>query len=155
MVVKFLLDKKREGRALGSAEIRELVEGFTRGDIPDCQMSAFAMAVCCRGMTDRETADLTDAMMRSGACLEWGALTLPTADKHSTGGVGDNLSLVVQPLAASCGVAVPSLAGRGLGITGGTVDKLESIPGYDCTLSLEAFRRTVAEAGVSIAAQTQ
>lgn len=155
MVVKFLLDKKREGRALGSAEIRELVEGFTKGEIPDCQMSAFAMAVCCRGMTERETADLTDAMMRSGACLEWSGLSAPTADKHSTGGVGDNLSLVVQPLAASCGVAVPSLAGRGLGITGGTVDKLESIPGYNCSISLDAFRRTVAETGVSIAAQTE
>ena len=154
VAAKFLLDKKREGRALGTAEIREFVEGFTRGDIPDYQMSAMAMAICCRGMTVRETADLTDAMMRSGACLDWSDLGVPTADKHSTGGVGDKLSLVVQPLAAACGVAVPSLAGRGLGITGGTADKLESIPGYNCGLSLVEFRRTVAEAGVSIAVQT-
>ncbi len=155
MVVKFLLDKKREGHALGSAEIRSLVEGFTKGDIPDCQMSAFAMAVCCRGMTERETADLTETMMRSGACLDWNDIALPTADKHSTGGVGDNLSLVIQPLAAACAVAVPSLAGRGLGITGGTVDKLESIPGYNCSLSLDAFRNVLSDVGLSIAAQTE
>ena len=152
MIAKLLLDKKREGRALGSAEIRELVEGFTRGDIPDYQMSAFAMAVCCRGMTDRETADLTEAMMNSGRTLDWG--DLPTADKHSTGGVGDKLSLVVQPLAAACGVYVPSLTGRGLGLTGGTADKLESIPGYNAALGLDDFRRTVESVGVSMTVQT-
>ena len=154
MVAKLIIDKKREGRALGSAEIREFVDGFTRGEIPDYQMSALAMAICCRGMTERETADLTDAMMRSGACLEWSGLPLPTADKHSTGGVGDKLSLVVQPLAAACGVAVPSLTGRGLGLTGGTADKLETIPGYSCSLSLDAFRRVVADVGVSMTVQT-
>ena len=151
---KFLLDKKREGRALGSLEIREFVEGFTKGEIPDYQMSAMAMAICCRGMTERETADLTDAMMRSGICLDWGDVSAPTADKHSTGGVGDKLSLVIQPLAAACGVAVPSLAGRGLGITGGTADKLEAIPGYRCSVTMERFKEIVAEAGVSIAVQT-
>lgn len=151
---KFLLDKKREGRALGSLEIREFVEGFTKGEIPDYQMSAMAMAICCRGMTERETADLTDAMMRSGICLGWGDVSAPTADKHSTGGVGDKLSLVIQPLAAACGVAVPSLAGRGLGITGGTADKLEAIPGYRCSVTMERFKEIVAEAGVSIAVQT-
>ena len=154
MIAKILLDKKREGRALGSAEIREFVSGFTKGEIPDYQMSAMAMAICCCGMTERETADLTDAMMRSGVCLEWGDLPVPTADKHSTGGVGDKLSLVVQPLAAACGVAVPSLTGRGLGITGGTADKLETIPGYSCSLAIDAFRRVVAETGVSMAVQT-
>jgi pyrimidine-nucleoside phosphorylase/thymidine phosphorylase len=151
---KFLLDKKREGRALGSLEIREFVEGFTKGEIPDYQMSAMAMAICCRGMTERETADLTDAMMRSGICLDWGGVSAPTADKHSTGGVGDKLSLAIQPLAAACGVAVPSLAGRGLGITGGTADKLEAIPGYRCSVTMERFKEIVAEAGVSIAVQT-
>ena len=151
---KLLLDKKREGRALGSAEIREFVEGFTKGEIPDYQMSALAMAICCRGMTERETADLTDALMRSGATLDWSGLPRPTADKHSTGGVGDKLSLVVQPLAASCGVAVPSLTGRGLGITGGTADKLETIPGYDAALPLDAFKRVVADVGVSMTVQT-
>ena len=154
MIAKIVIDKKREGKALGSAEIREFVAGFTSGEIPDYQMSALAMAICCRGMTERETADLTDAMMRSGACLDWNGLSLPTADKHSTGGVGDKLSLVVQPLAAACGVAVPSLTGRGLGLTGGTADKLETIPGYSCSLTLDDFRRVVAETGVSMTVQT-
>jgi pyrimidine-nucleoside phosphorylase len=151
MIAKLILDKKREGHALGSAEIREFVEGFTRGDIPDYQMSAFAMAVCCRGMTPRETADLTDAMMRSGKCLSW---SVPTADKHSTGGVGDKLSLIVQPLAAACGVAVPSLTGRGLGLTGGTADKMETIPGYSCSQTLERFQEIATSTGVSMAVQT-
>ena len=106
MIAKLLLDKKREGRALGSAEIRELVEGFTRGDVPDYQMSAFAMAVCCRGMTERETADLTEAMMNSGSTLDWGGLV--TADKHSTGGVGDKTSLVLCPMVAAQGVKIPA-----------------------------------------------
>ena len=151
MIAKIILDKKREGHALGAAEIREFVEGFTRGEIPDYQMSALAMAICCRGMNPRETADLTDAMMRSGRCLEWG---LPTADKHSTGGVGDKLSLVIQPLAAACGVAVPSLTGRGLGLTGGTADKMETIPGYSCAQTLERFQEIVKTVGVSLAVQT-
>ena len=151
MIAKFVLDKKREGRALGSAEIRDFVEGYTRGEIPDYQMSALAMAICCRGMNARETADLTDAMMCSGRCLAW---DVPTADKHSTGGVGDKLSLVIQPLAAACGVSVPSLTGRGLGITGGTADKLESIPGYNAALSLDDFRRVVGETGVSMTVAT-
>lgn len=154
IAAKLLLDKKREGHALGSAEIREFVEGFTRGEIPDYQMAALAMAICCKGMTARETADLTDAMMRSGVTVDWSDLPRPTADKHSTGGVGDKLSLVIQPLAASCGVAVPSLTGRGLGITGGTADKLETIPGYDAALSLDAFKKVVVEVGVSMTVQT-
>ena len=137
MIAKIVLDKKREGHALGTAEIREFIEGFTRGEIPDYQMSALAMAICCRGMNERETADLTDAMTRSGTCLSWEGAT---ADKHSTGGVGDKLSLVIQPRAAACGVSVPSLAGRGLGITGGTVDKLETIPGYSCAQPLGKFQ---------------
>lgn len=154
--VKLILDKKREGHALGSAEIRQFIEGFTRGEIPDYQMSALAMAICCRGMTVRETADLTDAMMRSGEVLEWQeVVSTPTADKHSTGGVGDKLSLVIQPLAAACGLAVPSLTGRGLGITGGTADKLETIPGYNASLSLDDFRRVVSEVGVSMTVQTE
>ena len=152
MVANIVIDKKREGHALGSAEIREFIEGFTRGEIPDYQMSALAMAICCRGMNERETADLTDAMMRSGRCLSWdGAVT---ADKHSTGGVGDKLSLVVQPLAAACGVAVPSLTGRGLGLTGGTADKLETIPGYSCSQPLDRFQEIAKTVGVSMAVQT-
>ena len=151
MIVKLLLDRKREGGELAPEEIRALIGAYTRGDVPDYQMAAFAMAVCCRGMTAAETHALTDAMQHSGECLMWPG---PSADKHSTGGIGDKLSLVIQPLAASCGLSVPSLAGRGLGLTGGTVDKLESIPGYNACLSLDDFRRVVAACGVSIAAQT-
>ena len=151
MIAKLILDKKREGHALGSAEIREFVEGFTGGEIPDYQMSALAMAICCRGMNARETADLTEAMMKSGRCLAW---DVPTADKHSSGGVGDKLSLVIQPLAAACGVYVPSLTGRGLGITGGTADKLETIPGYNASLSLDDFHKVVKGTGVSMTVQT-
>ena len=151
MIVKLLLDRKREGGELAPEEIRALIDAYTRGDVPDYQMAAFAMAVCCRGMTAAETHALTDAMQHSGACLSW---TDPSADQHSTGGIGDKLSLIIQPLAASCGISVPSLAGRGLGLTGGTVDKLESIPGYNACLSLDDFKRVVAACGVSIAAQT-
>lgn len=151
MIAKLILDKKREGHALGTAEIREFIEGFTSGEIPDYQMSALAMAICCRGMNERETADLTEAMKNSGRCLTWEGLT---ADKHSTGGVGDKLSLVIQPMAAACGVCVPSLTGRGLGITGGTADKLETIPGYSCAQTLERFQEIVRTTGVSLAVQT-
>ena len=151
MVAKLILDKKREGHALGSAEIREFIEGFTRGEIPDYQMSALAMAICCRGLSDRETADLTEAMKNSGRCLDW---DVPTADKHSSGGVGDKLSLVIQPLAAACGVCVPSLTGRGLGITGGTADKMETIPGYSCAQTLERFQEIAKTVGVSLSVQT-
>ena len=154
MIAKQVIEKKKDGKALGSAEIREFVEGFTRGTIPDYQMSAMAMAICCRGMTVRETADLTDAMMRSGVLLEWGEDGLPVADKHSTGGVGDKLSFVIQPLAAACGLRVPSLVGRGLGLTGGTADKLEAIPGYNAALTLEKFRDVVESVGVAMACQT-
>ena len=151
MIAKILLDKKREGHALGTAEIREFIDGFTKGEIPDYQMSAMAMAICCRGMNERETADLTDAMMHSGRCLSWDVVT---ADKHSTGGVGDKLSLIIQPLAAACGVCVPSLTGRGLGITGGTADKLETIPGYSCSQTLERFQEIAKTVGVAMAVQT-
>ena len=151
MIAKLILDKKREGHALGSAEIRAFVEGFTRGEIPDYQMSALAMAICCRGMNERETADLTEAMRNSGRNLEWDVVT---ADKHSTGGVGDKLSLVIQPLVAACGVCVPSLTGRGLGLTGGTADKLETIPGYSCSQPLDRFQEITKTVGVSMAVQT-
>ncbi len=153
MTAKMVIEKKKDGRALGSAEIRDFIDGFCSGEIPDYQMSALAMAICCRGMTDRETADLTEAMMRSGRCLNWDEAYL-TADKHSTGGVGDKLSFIVQPIAAACGLMVPSLVGRGLGLTGGTADKLEAIPGYDASLSIDQFQKTVAEAGLSMAVQT-
>ncbi len=153
MIVKLLLDRKREGQELTAEEIRALVAAYTRGEVPDYQMAAFAMATCCRGMTDAETLALTEAMRDSGACLDWPGFP-PTADKHSTGGVGDKLSLIVQPLAAACGLAVPSLVGRGLGLTGGTADKMESIPGYVAGLSLDDYRRVVANCGCSLTVQT-
>ena len=153
---KYIIEKKREGRALGSAEIRDFINGFTAGEIPDCQMSALAMAICCRGMTERETADLVEVMMHSGATLDWkDVVSVPVADKHSTGGVGDKLSFVIQPLAAACGLAVPSLVGRGLGLTGGTADKLEAIPGFRVLLSLDELKRVVASVGVAMASQTE
>ena len=153
MTVKLLLDGKREGREIPAGDIRELVRAYTAGDVPDYQMAAFAMAVCCRGMTGAETLALTEAMRDSGTCLEWPE-TPPTADKHSTGGVGDKISLVAQPLAAACGLAVPSLTGRGLGLTGGTADKMESIPGYVAALPIEGYRRVVAECGCTLTVQT-
>ena len=154
MIVKLLLDRKREGQELAPDEIRALVAAYTRGDVPDYQMAAFAMAVCCKGMTDAETLALTTAMRDSGDRLSWDDLSVPTADKHSTGGVGDKLSLVIQPLAAACGLGVPSLTGRGLGLTGGTADKMESIPGYVAGLSLADYRKVVSACGCSLTVQT-
>ena len=153
MIVKLLLDRKREGEELSPEEIRELVAAYTRGEVPDYQMAAFAMAVCCKGMTDAETLALTTAMRDSGDCLDWADLPQPSADKHSTGGVGDKLSLIIQPLAAACGLAVPSLTGRGLGLTGGTADKMESIPGYVAGLSLADYRKVVSACGCSLTVQ--
>jgi len=154
-IVKLLLDAKREGRELAPDDIRDLVAAYTRGDVPDYQMAAFAMAVCCKGMSPSETYALTDAMRLSGACLDWNdSGAPPTADKHSTGGVGDKLSLIIQPLAAACGLRVPSLTGRGLGLTGGTADKLESIPGYNASLPLSDFKDVVNSCGVSMTVQT-
>jgi pyrimidine-nucleoside phosphorylase len=155
MTVKLLLDRKREGDELMPSEIHELVREYTAGNVPDYQMAAFAMAVCCRGMTSAETLALTEAMRDSGTCLEWPMEEYPpTADKHSTGGVGDKISLVAQPLAAACGLAVPSLTGRGLGLTGGTADKMESIPGYVAALPLSGYRRIVRDCGCTLTVQT-
>lgn len=154
MVPQWLIEKKRDGGTLDADEIRALIKGFTDGTIPDYQMSAFAMAVFFRGMTAEETAVLTEAMLCSGERVTFGQGPRPTADKHSTGGIGDKISLMLAPLAASAGLAVPMIAGRGLGITGGTIDKLEAIPGYDTALSIEAFKRVVGAVGCSITGQT-
>lgn len=151
MTAKIIIEKKRFGRALSTSEIREFIEDYTAGKIPDYQMSALAMAICCRGMNERETADLVNVMTKSGCCLEW---EMPTADKHSTGGVGDKFSFLIQPLVAACGIAVPSLVGRGLGTTGGTADKLEAIPGYRADVSLKDFQRIVKKVGLSMATAT-
>src|SRR5215203_1634108 len=130
MHIPSLIERKRDGAELSGDEIAHLINAFTRGEIPDYQMSAWAMAVFFRGMNARETSDLTLAMMRSGRVLEYPAGSPAKVDKHSTGGVGDKVSLVLAPLLACDNVWVPMISGRGLGITGGTLDKLESIPGF-------------------------
>jgi len=154
MVPQWIIEKKRDGAALAEGEIRAFIEGYTRGTIPDYQMAALAMAVFFRGMTRAELAVLTDAMMRSGTALETSRIPGVKADKHSTGGVGDKVSLILAPLAASCGVVVPMISGRGLGITGGTLDKLESIRGYRTDLAPDEFMAVLAECGCSIVGQT-
>ncbi len=153
-VPQWIIEKKRDGGVLADAEIRQWIKRYSDGSLPDYQMAALAMAVFFRGMTPEETLSLTDAMMRSGDCLSWDDLDRPTADKHSTGGIGDKISLPLAPLVAACGVAVPMISGRGLGVTGGTLDKLESIPGYDATLPVGRFREIVRDVGCSIVGQT-
>jgi pyrimidine-nucleoside phosphorylase/thymidine phosphorylase len=154
MVPQWMIEKKRDGGALSADEICAFIEGYTAGDIPDYQMAALAMAIFFRGMTPDETAALTDAMMRSGDVLSFSDWPRPTADKHSTGGIGDKISLVLGPLAASAGLAVPMISGRGLGLTGGTLDKLEAIPGFTTRLSPDAFRAALGRAGCAIIGQT-
>ncbi len=154
MVPQWLIEKKRDGNVLSDAEIRAFIVGYTDGSIPDYQMAAMAMAILFTGMTAEEIAVMTDAMMRSGDLVSFEGWPKPTADKHSTGGIGDKLSLMIAPLAASAGLAVPMISGRGLGITGGTLDKLESIPGYDSRLSIDEFKRVINVAGCSIIGQT-
>ena len=146
--------KKRNGENLLPAEIEFLVEGFVNGDVPDYQMAAFCMAVFFKNLSQEETSVLTKAMVNSGDRLDLSEIEGVKVDKHSTGGVGDKTTLVVVPLAASLGVPVAKMSGRGLGHTGGTVDKLESIPGFRTDLSLEEFLRTVKQAGAAIVGQT-
>ena len=145
--------KKRRGEELTDEEIRFFVDGYTRGEIPDYQASAFCMAVCFRGMSESETFSLTKHMMYSGDTVDLSALT-HTVDKHSTGGVGDKTSLIVAPTAASLGLSVAKMSGRGLGHTGGTIDKLESIPGYRTSLTEEEFLNQVKKIGVAVIGQT-
>jgi pyrimidine-nucleoside phosphorylase len=149
-----VIRKKRDGGELSRNEIESLVNSYTRGDIPDYQMSAWLMAVVLRGMTRAETAALTDAMLRSGEVLDLSALPAKKVDKHSTGGVGDKTSLVLAPLAAAAGVMVPMISGRGLGHTGGTLDKLEAIPGFDVNLPVAQFRRVLETCGCAMIGQT-
>src|SRR6478609_6753328 len=125
-----LIVRKRDGGALEPGEIRELVDGFVRGTVADYQMSAWLMAALLRGMNDVETTALLHAMLHSGKVLRLASVRAPKVDKHSTGGVGDKISICLAPAVAACGVAVPMVSGRGLGHTGGTLDKLESIPGF-------------------------
>ena len=154
MHVPSLLEKKRDGVELSEEEIGFLISAFTRGAIPDYQMSAWAMAVFFRGMTSRETRHLTIAMMQSGRVLQYPSGSPPKIDKHSTGGVGDKVSLVLAPLLACDDVWVPMISGRGLGITGGTLDKLESIPGFNVSLDEESAMAQLQRIGVFMIGQT-
>jgi pyrimidine-nucleoside phosphorylase len=150
-----LIQRKRDGEELGADELAELVLGYTRGEVPDYQMSAFLMAVYFRGLSGAETFALTDAMVRSGETLDLGAaLGRKVVDKHSTGGVGDKISIAVGPIVAACHVPFGKMSGRGLGHTGGTLDKLESIPGYRVELTTEEFVDQVREVGMAIVGQT-
>jgi pyrimidine-nucleoside phosphorylase len=150
-----LIHRKRDGEELSAAEIGDLVLGYTRGEVPDYQMAAFCMAVFFRGLSAAETFALTDAMIRSGETIDLGAaLGRKVVDKHSTGGVGDKTSLSVGPIVAACGVPLGKMSGRGLGHTGGTLDKLESIPGFRTELTLDEYVAQVREVGVAIIGQT-
>lgn len=150
-----LIVKKREGGALSREQIAFLVQGYVSGSVPDYQMSALAMAIFFRGLSFEETGFLTRAMIDSGDAIDLSDLPGPLVDKHSTGGVGDKVSLVLAPLAAACGCRVPMMSGRALGHTGGTLDKLESIPGYRTDLSLERFRQVLAECGYAMTGQSE
>jgi pyrimidine-nucleoside phosphorylase len=150
-----VIARKRDGQELSPDEIAGLVSGFVAGEVADYQMSAWLMASLLRGLSDKETVALTDAMLRSGTTLRLRSLRAPKVDKHSTGGVGDKVSLCLAPAVAAAGLAVPMIAGRGLGHTGGTLDKLEAIPGYETRLSEKAFERVVARVGCSIIGQTE
>src|SRR5437016_2632107 len=149
-----LIRKKRDGHELANSEIEFIVKGYTAGDFPDYQMSAWLMAVLLRGMTRAEIAALTGAMLNSGEVLEWSFLPGAKVDKHSTGGVGDKTSLIIAPIVAAGGVTVPMISGRGLGHTGGTLDKLEAIPGFNVNLSANEMRKVLADCGCCLIGQT-
>ncbi|MDH7499105.1 MAG: thymidine phosphorylase, partial [candidate division NC10 bacterium] len=152
--VTALIQAKRNGKALSTEEIRAFIEGYTSGCIPDYQASALLMAIYFRGMERREIRDLTRSMTQSGQRLDLASISGAKVDKHSTGGVGDKISLILFPLAAAAGVVIPSIAGRGLGHTGGTIDKLEAIPGFRTELSRKDFCAQVERIGLAIMGQT-
>jgi pyrimidine-nucleoside phosphorylase len=149
-----VIERKKRGEEMTADELRFLLDGFIHRRVPDYQMAAWLMAVCWRGMTDAETLALTEAMVDSGATLDWPGLDRPTVDKHSTGGVGDKTSIVLVPLMAAAGAAFVKMSGRGLGHTGGTLDKLESIPGFVCELPLEEMRAQVRRIGCALVGQS-
>jgi pyrimidine-nucleoside phosphorylase len=149
-----LIHRKRDGEELAPEEIKQLVDGYTRGEIPDYQVSAFLMAVFYSGMSDREVSALTESMTRSGEVLDFSDIHGVKVDKHSTGGVGDKTSLISAPIAAAAGAIVPMISGRALGHTGGTLDKLESIPGFRTDLSVTEFRDQVGRLGLAFIGQT-
>ena len=150
-----IIRKKRDGAALSASEIAEFIEGLTSDRVSEGQAAALAMAVFFRGMEREETVALTGAMTDSGTRLTWRDLDGPVLDKHSTGGVGDKVSLILAPIVAACGAYVPMISGRGLGHTGGTLDKLDSIPGYDTTPDLDRLRAAVRAKGCAIIGQTE
>lgn len=154
MLPQEVIYAKRKGQSLPPAEIYEFIKALAENRISEGQVAAFAMAVCFNGMSAEETVALTLAMRDSGEVLSWPDIGKPVGDKHSTGGVGDNVSLMLAPIVAACGLAVPMISGRGLGHTGGTLDKLESIPGYDPFPSTDRFREVVATVGCAIVGQT-
>jgi pyrimidine-nucleoside phosphorylase len=154
MSILDLIRKKRRGQPLSGPEIGGFVRGVTNGEVPDYQTAAFLMAVCFAGLSDEETLSLTMHMAESGRTLDLSALPGVTVDKHSTGGVGDKTTLILAPLAAACGLTVAKLSGRGLGHTGGTVDKLEAIPGFKTALETEEFLAVVSKTGVCVASQS-
>ena len=154
MVVPALIERKRDGGALTAGEWRELIFAYSRDDVPDYQMSALLMAVLWRGLTPEELSALAEAMLDSGERLHWDGIDRPLVDKHSTGGVGDKTSLLLAPMLAACGVAVPMMSGRGLGHTGGTLDKLEAIPGFRTGLSLRETEAQVRRIGCAMIGQT-
>src|ERR1700685_2547252 len=154
MRVVDLIRKKRDAAELSREEIEFLIAGVTRGHIPDYQIAAWLMAVVWRGMSSAELAALTEAMLHSGVVLDWPDLPAAKVDKHSTGGVGDKTSLVIAPVVAAAGLYVPMISGRGLGHTGGTLDKLESIPGFNVNLSLADFERVLQECRCGLIGQT-
>lgn len=154
MIPQWLIEKKRDGLALSEDEIQEWILAYTSGVLPDYQMSAMAMAIFFRGMNPDEIAAMTRAMMLSGIVLDWPSIAAPKVDKHSTGGIGDKVSIILAPLAAELGLAVPMISGRGLGITGGTLDKLESIPGYRTRLSSHEMKHVLEQCGCSMVGQT-
>jgi pyrimidine-nucleoside phosphorylase len=150
-----LIHRKRDGEELAPEEIQYLIDGYTRGDIPDYQISAFLMATYFSGMTDREVSVMTESMVNSGSIVDLSSIPGVKVDKHSTGGVGDKTSLISSPIAASAGVVVPMISGRALGHTGGTLDKLESIPGFRTDLTIDQFRSLLAEHQLAFIGQTQ
>src|SRR5215204_1849515 len=154
MVIPSLIQHKRDGNAIEPEDWKRLIREYTDGRVPDYQMSALLLAVVFRGLSSAELGALTDAMIASGDRLRFDQLDRQVADKHSTGGIGDKVSLLLAPMVASCGVAVPMMSGRGLGHTGGTLDKLESIPGFRTNLSLQEARAQVDRLGCAMLGQT-
>lgn len=155
MIPAELITRKREGHAIPAKDLETFIQGYVAGTIPDYQMSAFLMAVFFQGMAEEELFSLVEIMISSGRRLDFSYLKPYVADKHSTGGVGDKVSLILAPLLSAAGLAIPMLSGRGLGHTGGTLDKLETIPGFKTALSLKTFQHQVESYGLAIMGQTE